>query len=86
MVPYRDTELTQGNKWQLQYVNKDGQIETVLGKNGKPVPYILPSSQQAHDELKKKAADEGMDRLKDTLRRNEMIRENMSRPTMGIGG
>jgi hypothetical protein len=75
LVPYRDTETTHGQKWNLQYVDKDGQPQVALGKNGMPLPYYLPSGQAEYEAAQAKKKAESAAALEANLKRNKVIQD-----------
>ena len=77
LVPYRDTDITHGMKWNVQVVGKDGIPQTVLGTNGMPLPFYLQNSDQEYQAREEKAKQDGMAKLDSTIKRNNAYVESL---------
>jgi hypothetical protein len=75
LVPYRDTETTHGQKWNVQYLDKDGMQQTVLGDNGRPLPYYLPSAQAEYEATQAKIKGDHAAALNEQLKRNKVMQD-----------
>lgn len=60
LVPTPDTTLTNGRTWGLAYQNDDGTVESLFGKNGKPLSYNLPVTQTDYTALRATARKEAI--------------------------
>jgi hypothetical protein len=77
LVPYRDTELTQGKKWNLIYTNKDGLPDALFGSNGRLRGYTPPSREDEQSAIEKKATEDAQARLAVQIQSNEKVKEQI---------
>lgn len=88
LVQTPDTGLTGGKTWGLAYQNDDGVLESLYGKNGKPLSFDLPVSQIDYAALRtaarKKAIDDAQARYTEITTREEKARQQMAEDAQGM--
>lgn len=95
LVESPDTGRTNGKTWGMAYQNEDGVLETVYGKNGKPLSFDLPVKTQDYQAMRstarQKAIADADARYHQTLDQEKEVREQLqadqlSSDPMGVAG
>jgi hypothetical protein len=95
LVESPETALTNGRTWGMAYQNEDGVLESVYGKDGKPLTFDLPVKQQDYAAMRtaarQKAIADADARYHQTLDQEKEVRAQMqadqlSFDPMGVAG